>query len=390
MKGPYLKNTVLFCVFLSIATQGISHVKSQSVPGTYRLLYTLNEVFRTIRQESVAVLSDEILIEGAMNGMLKAVDPYSYYIPPEQYKNMLTDFRGEIRGVGLEITQEGDNIKVITPFEGSPAWEAGVKPGDYIITIHGKPVQGLSLFAVADLMQLEAERPLVIQIKREGVASLLSVTLKRKKIILKNVRWHMEDRIAYLRLSNFNHRSTSSQLKNALEKILVQNPEGIVLDLRNNPGGLLEEVLPCINFFVNSGILVQVEPRQKKDTQHYKAKVPAIVPTIPLIVLINEGTASCAEIMAGSLQDHRRALILGVPSFGKARVQSILPLSPGYAAIQLTTAYYLTPSGHNIEKVGIQPDIIVKEGTVPGEDLQKREAVRLLKARAMDKKGDIS
>lgn len=382
------RTQILFSIFLlfGIIVNGNA---SKTPADTYRLLHLFNEVFRHIRQESAVLISDRELIEGAISGMMRTVDSYSYYIPEERYKNMVVNFKGELEGIGLELVQEGEKTKIITPFEYSPAWRAGIKPGDQILSINGKKTDGLSLLEIGDLMQGTISEPIVLEIKREGSLETFCFTLKREKIVMKNIRWEMKGPVAYLRLSNFNYQHTSSHLKKALEAILKQNPKGLVLDLRNNPGGLLDEALKCTNFFIENSVIVQVQPREKEKTYRYETAKEALVPSLPMIVLVNEGTASCAEIMAGALQDHQRALIMGSSSFGKGKVQSILPLSPGYAAIQLTTAHYLTPKGRNIQSVGIQPDVLLKH-SMGSQDIVKEEAINLLKARGETPKKGIS
>lgn len=345
---------------------------------TYRLLHMFNEAFRHARLDSAIPVSDETLIEGAIIGMMKTIDPHSYYIPQGHYKNMLQDFKGELEGIGLELIQEGEITKVITPFEHSPAWHAGIKEGDQIIAINGTKINGLSLLDISDLIRGTLDEPVVLDIKREGSPDLFSITLKRQKLLMENVRWNMHGNIAYIRVSNFNHCHTSSHLKSALLAIKKNHPKGIILDLRNNPGGLLEEALKCVNFFIEKAVIVQVQPKEKEKTYCCETKTSALIASVPMIILINKGTASCAEIVAGALQDHQRALIVGTPSFGKGTVQSIFPLSPNYAAIQLTTAHYLTPQGRNIQSTGIQPDVILK-------DRVKEEAIALLKTGGLTK-----
>jgi carboxyl-terminal processing protease len=373
------------CFLLPCASTAEKSAKKNAAE-TYRLLNMLNESFRHIRNDYVAPVSDEVLIEAAINGMLNRLDPYSHYINQERYKAMITDMKGELEGIGIELTHDEGITKIITPLEGSPAWEAGLKAGDEIVSINGKVTHGLSLLAIGELIQDRDNETVQLEIKRKENPLPFMVPLKRQKILIENVRWMMQDHIAYIRLTDFNSKNTGDHLKKALSAILTMQPKGIVLDLRNNPGGLLEEALTCADFFIESGVLVSVEPRAKNKTRTYNASSHTLVPTISMIVLINEGTASCAEIMAGALQDHHRALILGTPSFGKGTVQSILPLSPGYAAIRLTTAYYLTPSGKNIQTTGIQPDVGVSQDKGSNRDIQRAEALNLLKTQGADNK----
>ena len=369
----------------SLATQSLK----KSPAETYRLLNMLSESFHHIRNEYVIPISDEQLVEAAIHGMLSTLDPYSNYINQERYKNMLTDMKGELEGIGIELTNEGGITKIITPLEGSPAWEAGIKAGDEIVTINGKATRGLSLFTIAELIQDTPDETVHLEVSRKDLPSSFAVQLKRRKILVENVRWNIHENIAYVRLANFNSKNTGDHLKKALQSILAIKPKGIILDLRNNPGGLLEEALKCADFFIKNGILVSVQPRSKDKTQVYKASSYAIAPLIPMVVLINEGTASCAEIVAGALQDHHRALILGTPSFGKGTVQSILSLSPGYAALRLTTAYYLTPAGKNIQTTGIHPDVLVSQSHLPNRDLQAAEAFNLLKEHSVESKDPV-
>jgi carboxyl-terminal processing protease len=360
--------------------------RAEKVAETYRLLNMFNEAFRHIRSDYVTPVSDAELMEAAINGMLQRLDPYSNYISPERYKAMLTGMNGELEGIGIELTNEGGLTKIITPIEGSPAWVAGLKAGDEIISINGQRTHGLSLLAIGELIQDRDKETVQMEIKRNGNPTSFIVPIKRQKILIENVRWMMQGQIAYIRLTDFNSKSTGDHLKKALSTILTLNPKGIILDLRNNPGGLLEEALKCADFFIESGVFVSVQARSEDKTRTYNASLHTLVPTLSMIVLINEGTASCAEIVAGALQDQHRALILGTRSFGKGTVQSILPLSPGYAGIRLTTAYYLTPSGRNIQTTGIQPDVVVNQDKVSNRDIQRAEALNLLKTQCTDHK----
>jgi carboxyl-terminal processing protease len=373
-----MQKVFLFLCVLFLKTTTFAETPKTSA-DTYRLLHMFNEAFRHARLESATPVSDEALIEGAIFGMMKTIDAHSYYIPQEQYKNMLQDFKGELEGIGLELFQENNQTKVITPFENSPAWHAGIKPGDQIVSINGTKVDGLSLLNISELLRGMRDETISLEITRKGILDTLSKKLKRQKIIMENVRWTLHGKTAYLRLSNFNHSHTSIHLKKALKEIMERNIKGIVLDLRNNPGGLLEEALKCANFFIEKAVIVKVQPREKEKTYSYETINVALMPSIPMIILINEGTASCAEIIAGALQDHQRALVMGSPSFGKGTVQSIFPLSPGYAAVQLTTAHYLTPAGRSIQSTGVQPDIFLKN-TSSSQDTVKEEALKLLEA----------
>ena len=350
---------------------------------TYRLLNMLSEAFRTIRSESATPLSDEKLIEAAMEGMLSSVDPFSHYISPEHYKNMMTDMKGELEGVGIELMKKEGHTIIITPLEGSPAWTAGLKAGDHLLEINTQKTRGLSLYEIGNLIRGDKGESVSLKIQRPSTGDTLSLTLKREKILLENVRWEMRDNIAYIRIANFHSKTTAQHLKQALEKIIAAHPQGLLIDLRNNPGGLFEEVLTCLNYFIQEGVLVSVQPRKQNKTKPHHADAETLVPSLPMVILINKGTASCAEIMAGCLQDHRRALILGTSSFGKGTVQSILPLSPGYAAISLTTAQYLTPSGKNIDGIGINPDVVLEQDDSRSQDLQRDEAFKLLRTRGV-------
>jgi carboxyl-terminal processing protease len=379
---------ILYCLCLLFFLSGFESVAAKSskknAAETYRLLNMFNESFRHIRNDYVTPVSDEQLIEAAINGMLNRLDPYSNYISQERYKNMLSDMKGELEGIGIELTSDGNITKIITPIEGSPAWNAGLKAGDEIVSINGKLTHGVSLLAIGEFIQDADNETVQLEIKRREIPVPFIVHLKRQKIFIENVRWMIQDKIAYIRLTDFNSNNTGDHLKKALVAILSMQPKGIILDLRNNPGGLLEEALKCADFFIEQGVLVSVQPRAKDKTRVYSTSSHTLVPKISMIVLINEGTASCAEIVAGALQDHHRALIIGTASFGKGTVQSILPLSPGYAAIRLTTAYYLTPSGKNIQTTGIHPDVIIEQGKMPNRDIQRAEALGLLKAQCLD------
>lgn len=358
----------------------------KSSAETYRMLNMLSEVFRQIRQDYVDDISDRQLIESAIEGMLNNLDPYSHYIDKKRYKTMLMDMRGELEGVGVELTQEDNITRVITPLEGSPAWEAGILAGDEILAINDQPTHGLSLFDIGELLHGSEGTNLSITLKRPTLKDPFQVTLTRKKIHLESVRWEIEGTIAYIRLTNFNSKRTSANLKHALSTLLEKEVEGIVIDLRNNPGGLFEEAIKCLDFLIEDGILVRIEPRDKRNTRTYTATNQTLVKDLPLAVIINKGTTSCAEIMAGALKDHGRAIIVGERSFGKGRVQSILPLSSGDSAMRITTSHYLTPGGKNIEKQGIEPDVLIEHSKGDSEDSQKREAFALIQERLLAKK----
>ncbi|NOG71497.1 S41 family peptidase [Roseicella sp. DB1501] len=328
---------------------------------TYRLLNLFGDVFERVRAEYVEPINDREAIENAINGMLTGLDPHSSYLNQRSYRDMQVQTRGEFGGLGIEVTQENGYIKVISPIDDTPAFRAGVKAGDLITNLNGNSVQGLTLQEAVEQMRGERGTPIKITIRREGADRPIELSLTREVIRPQVVRSRLEGNdVAYIRLTSFNEQ-TDVNLRRALQTLRQQAPnglKGLVLDLRNNPGGLLDQAVQVSDEFLDKGEIVSTRARRPEDAQRWNAKPGDIAQDLPIVVLINGGSASASEIVAGALQDHRRAVVLGVKSFGKGSVQTVM-LIPGNGAIRLTTARYYTPSGRSIQATGIEPDIEV-------------------------------
>jgi carboxyl-terminal processing protease len=328
---------------------------------TYRLLNLFGDVFERIRAEYVEPVSDRDAIENAIQGMLTGLDPHSSYLNPRMYRDMQVQTRGEFGGLGIEVTQEGGFIKVISPIDETPAARAGVRPGDLITHLNGNSVQGLSLQEAVEQMRGERGTAIRITIRREGAERPIELSITRDVIRPQIVRFRLEGGdIGYIRISSFNEQ-TEAALRRAMQQLRTQagtNLRGLVLDLRNNPGGLLDQAVQISDDFLDQGEIVSTRARRQEDAQRWNARPGDIAQGLPIVVLINSGSASASEIVAGALQDHRRAIVMGVKSFGKGSVQTVMPI-PGNGAIRLTTARYYTPSGRSIQATGIEPDIEV-------------------------------
>ncbi len=346
---------------------------------TYRLLNLFGDVFERVRAEYVEPINDREAVENAINGMLTGLDPHSSYLNQRSYRDMQVTTRGEFGGLGIEVTQEGGWIKVISPIDETPAARAGVKPGDLITNIDGGSVQGLTLQEAVEKMRGERGTSIKLTIRREGTERPLELTLTRDVIRPQVVRFRMEGNdIGYVRLTSFNEQ-TDTAMRRAMTALRQQagaNLKGIVLDLRNNPGGLLDQAVQVSDDFLEQGEIVSTRARRSEDAQRWNARAGDIAQGLPIVVLVNGGSASASEIVAGALQDHRRAIVLGTKSFGKGSVQTVMPI-PGNGAIRLTTARYYTPSGRSIQGTGIAPDIEVlasRDDQAAATSLREREA----------------
>ncbi len=330
---------------------------------TYRNLAIFGDVFERVRAQYVTPPDDKSLVENAINGMLTALDPHSSYLNPDAAQDMRVQTKGEFGGLGIEVTMENELVKVITPMEDTPAARAGVLAGDYITAIDGAEVRGLALSDAVDKMRGAVNTPIELTIMREGAGEPLKITVVRDIIKVKAVRFRVEEDVGYLKINSFTER-TFDDLKSAVETIRKQIPDdklkGYVLDLRLNPGGLLDQAVSVSDAFLDRGEIVSTRGRDPKDVTRFDSRAGDIVDGKPVIVLVNGGSASASEIVAGALQDHKRATVLGTKSFGKGSVQTIIPLGEN-GALRLTTALYYTPSGKSIQGTGITPDVKVDQ-----------------------------
>ena len=324
---------------------------------TYRQLSIFNEVYNRVKNQYVEELTDKELVEKALNGMLQALDPHSSYMNEEVFKEMQEDTSGTFGGLGIEITTDKGFIKIISPIDDTPADKAGIQAGDYITHLNGDSVVDMNLKEAIDIMRGEVGTSITLTIIR-GTEEPFDVELTRDTIKMASVKHRVLNDVGVLRVSTFNEQTTSG-LKDSIQELEESEnpPIGYVLDLRNNPGGLLTESVSVSDLFLEQGEIVSIRGREKKDVQVYSAKKGDLINQKPLVVLINEGSASASEIVAGALQDHDRAVIMGMKSFGKGSVQTIVPIDSG--AIRLTIAKYYTPSGDSIQAVGIEPDVVV-------------------------------
>ena len=337
--------------------------QDESRSDTYRLLTLFGDVFERVRADYVDPVTDKDLVDNALNGMLTGLDPHSGYMDAKAFRDMQVQTKGEFGGLGIEVTQEGGFIKVISPIDDTPAAKAGIKPGDIITAIDGKTVEGMSLNDAVDHMRGPPDSKITLTIKREGIDKPIEQSLLREIIHIQVVKSRMEpDHIGYVRLSQFTEQADPAL--RAAVKSLKQQAGGkltaLILDLRNDPGGLLDQAVAVSSDFVDQGEIVSTRARHPEDSQRWDAKGEDIIPGTPLVLLVNNGSASSSEIVSGALQDHHRALLLGTRTFGKGSVQTVIPL-PGNGAMRLTTARYYTPSGRSIQGLGIEPDVHVAE-----------------------------
>lgn len=356
----YLLWTVVVSLFLVPARYG-----GTADTETYRQLNMLGDVFERVRAEYVEEVEDSALIEAAIQGMLSSLDPHSTFLNAKSYGDMQVQTKGEFGGLGIEVTMEGGVVKVVSPIDDTPAHRAGIKPGDLIIGIDGEQVFGLTLGEAVDRMRGPVKSEIVVTVKRESIEQPFDVTIVRDVIRIKSVKSKAEGNVAFVRITSFNEQ-TDRGLDKAMKELAEEigdELQGVVIDLRNNPGGLLDQAIAVADAFLEKGEIVSTRGRGSRGGQRFNARGGDIAQGLPIVVLINSGSASASEIVAGALQDHKRAIILGTRSFGKGSVQTIIPL-PGDAAMRLTTARYYTPSGRSIQATGIEPDIFVEAGTV--------------------------
>ena len=364
MKRSGILAAVAATVVLFSLRQDVGAATSNSTE-TYKQLNLFGEVFERVRAEYVDDVSDDSLVESAINGMLTSLDPHSNYLNTKNFNDMKVQTRGEFGGLGIEVSMENGLVKVVSPIDDTPAARAGLKPGDLITHLDGDPVQGMTLPEAVEKMRGPVSSEIKLTIRREG-KDPFDVKLIRATIKIQSVRSHLEgDNIAYIRITTFNEQ-TDVGLNNAMKNLKQQAGGkllGVILDLRNDPGGLLDQAVAVADAFLEKGEIVSTRGRRSEDAQRYNARPGDIAAGLPVAVLINGGSASASEIVAGALQDHHRAILLGTRSFGKGSVQTIIPL-PGHGAMRLTTARYYTPSGRSIQAKGIDPDIVVEAAKI--------------------------
>jgi len=350
----------------------------------YEQLDLFGDIFERIRGAYVEEVDDEALIRAAINGMLTSLDPHSSYMTPDAYQEMQFDTRGEFGGLGIEVTQEEGWVKVISPMDGTPADAAGIMAGDFITHVNGEPTLGLTMDEAVELMRGPVGSEITITVVRDINAEPFDVTLIRDTIQLTAVRVRTEGHTIVMRITTFNEQTYDNLKKGVNEQIEaaggIENIEGFVLDLRNNPGGLLNQAIAVSDAFLEIGEIVSTRGRDDRNAERYDAQAGDLAQGRPLVVVINGGSASASEIVAGALQDHHRAVLVGTQSFGKGSVQSIMPLA-GAGAIRLTTARYYTPSGRSIQALGVAPDILVEQRPAVAAD-QEGEAIAALRRRS--------
>ena len=357
----------------------------------YRQLELFGDVFERVRADYVKKVTEEKLIESALNGMLTSLDPHSSYHNAKSFRDMQVQTRGEFGGLGIEVTMENGFVKVVSPIDDTPAYRAGLKPGDLITRLDSEAVQGMSLAEAVEKMRGRVNTDLVLTIRRAG-AKPFDVTITRAVIKIQSVKSRTEGNAGYVRITSFSEQ-TSAGVASAMKRIhekLGDKLEGIVLDLRNNPGGLLDQSVKVADAFLDRGEIVSTRSRRPNDAQRFNSKPGDLAKGLPIVVLINGGSASASEIVAGALQDHHRAIIMGTKSFGKGSVQTIIPIA-GHGAVRLTTAHYYTPSGRSIQAKGIDPDIKVEQARIETVSTPHRRSERDLRgalANPNDKKKD--
>jgi len=352
------------CAALCLMIVSVVAGAQSNISETYRQLNLFGDVFERVRSDYVEEVGDEELIESAINGMLTSLDPHSSYLNAKSFRDMQVQTRGEFSGLGIEVTMERGLVKVVSPIDDTPAYRSGVKPGDLISHLDSESVQGLSLAEAVERMRGPVNTDLVLTIRRAG-REPFDVTITRAVIKIQSVRSRAEGDVGYIRITSFSEQTATgvARAMNNLRNQIGEGIKGLILDLRNNPGGLLEQSVKVADTFLERGEVVSTRSRKPDEAQRFNSKPGDLADGIPIVILINGGSASASEIVAGALQDHRRAIVMGTRSFGKGSVQTIIPLA-GHGAIRLTTAHYYTPSGRSIQATGITPDIIVKQARI--------------------------
>ena len=353
-------------VIVAISTTSFNIMRSRTAEAAnndiYKQLDLFGDVLERVRADYVEKPEDEKLIESAINGMLSSLDPHSSYLSPKHFRDMQVQTRGEFGGLGIEVTMEKGVVKVVSPIEGTPADQAGVQPGDLITHLDKEQIVGLTLGEAVEKMRGRVNTPILLTVIRKGKTEPLKIKIIRDVIRINPVKARVEDDVAYVRITTFNERTTSNLKKSVadLKKKIGRKLKGYVIDLRNNPGGLLDQAISVSDAFLDKGAIVLTRGRNPDEAQRSNARVGDITDGKKVVVLINGGSASASEIVAGALQDHKRAAVVGTRSFGKGSVQTIIPLGSN-GAIRLTTARYFTPSNRSIQAKGIDPNFVVEQ-----------------------------
>ncbi len=361
--------------------------------NVYEQLDLFGDIFERIRAQYVEEVDTKDLIEAAINGMLTSLDPHSGYLSPDDAENMQVQTRGEFGGLGVEVTQEDGFVRVVSPMDGTPADQAGIEAGDFITHVDGESVLGLTLDQAVDLMRGPVGSEIVITVVRDGTPEPFDVSIIRDTIKLTAVRARTEQNAVVLRVTTFNDQTYANLASSLAEKIEELGGEdkvsGIVLDLRNNPGGLLTQAIKVSDAFLDKGEIVSTRGRNPQDGERFNATEGDLANGKPIVVLINGGSASASEIVAGALQDHHRAIVVGTKSFGKGSVQTVMPLR-GNGAMRLTTSRYYTPSGRSIQALGVSPDIVVEQPRRDPASEEEEEATSLPSRSEADLRGRLN
>jgi len=385
----------IFILGFLIGAQGKRTISGGDDKEIYQYLKTFSDVIDIVKKNYVEEVKDKDVVYAAIKGILESLDAHSSFLPPEMYKEMQSETKGEFGGIGIEITIKDGFPTVITPIEDTPAYKEGLKAGDHIIKIDGKPTKNMSLIDVVKMIRGAKGKPVILTVVREGFTAPKDYRVVRDIIVVKSVKYRMlEDDYGYIRIVQFQER-TARDLENAFKELVKMNKDkalkGIILDLRNDPGGLLEQAVEVSDKFIEDGLIVYIEGRKKDDKamKFYARKNNDYLG--PLVVLVNEGSASASEIVAGALQDYKRAIVVGSKTFGKGSVQTVFPLGDG-SAVRLTTAKYFTPKGRSIQAEGITPDIIVDNNIVRGKEkitpIKEKDLSKHLEPEKNTKKGE--
>ena len=360
-KDKYMIKKILIIFTILFFSQNISYSKNSN--ELYEKIDLFGEVLEKIKKDYVDEVNQADVMDSAINGVLQSLDPYSSYMSPELFKSMQTDTKGEFGGLGIEISMESGIVKVISPIDDTPASKAGIKAGDYIVKIENKQVQGKSLMEAVKLMRGPVGSSINLTVRRKGVKKSLEFNIKREIIEVSSIDAKIlgkKKKIGYLRLKSFNQNSDEQFRSKIKEFEKKNNPTGYIIDLRNNPGGLLTQAISITDIFLDEGEIVSTKGRKITETRKFFARKGDVIKGKPIIIMINNGSASASEILAGALQDHKRAIILGENTYGKGSVQSIIPLRNG-GGMRLTISKYYLPSGKSISNIGVTPDILVEE-----------------------------